>query len=129
MAFENIKRRGNVAQTAAYSYTIESGLSYEEILLSVAPVNPSDLNPLKQAEAIRTDAEVIETVIGCIRDGINTKMKLADAVSAKAGISKRSSLSLIEKYTGTDPAIHRWVYAVRDRGAKVFSLLEPTTSS
>lgn len=125
--FENIKRRGNVVQTAAYSYTLEPGISYEEILLSVSPVDPLQLVPLKQAEAIKSDVEVIEAALASIRDGINTKMRLADSVADRAKISKRSALKLIDKYTGSDPTIHRWTFSVHERGAKVFCILESTT--
>ena len=37
--FENIKRRGNVVDTAAYRYNTDHKLSYAEILLSVSPVD------------------------------------------------------------------------------------------
>ncbi len=121
--FENIKRRGNVALTAAYSYTIEQYVSYNEILLTIQPVSDTDIGPIKLAEAIMSDSEVIAAVTSCINDGINTKMKLADAVAVCAGISRRSALNIIEKYTGNDPVLHRWKFEVRERGAKVFVLL------
>lgn len=125
--FVNIKRRGNVAQNAAYGYTVESGISYNEILLSVRPVDPMQLAPMKQAEQLKSDAEVIAAVKVCILEGINTKMKLAEAAAAKAGISKRSALMLVEKYAGSDPAVHRWKYSVGERGAKIFEVLEPAS--
>ncbi len=123
--FHNIKRRGDVAQIAAYSYCCKSGASYNEILLSVTPVDVDLLEPIKKAEQLRSDAEVITAVTSCINDGIHTKMKLADAVSGRAGISKKSALNFIEKYTGDDPVLHRWTFEVRGRGAKVFILLGP----
>lgn len=125
--FDNIKRRGNVVQTAGYSYTIGQYASYGELLTTVCEVDPTSLEPMKQAEQLKSDAEVIQAVIACIREGINTKMMLAEATAAKSGISKRSALQMIEKYSGSDPAVHRWAYSVRDRGAKVFEVLEPAT--
>lgn len=121
--FDNIKRRGNVDQTAAYGYTPENGISYNELLLSIRPVDLMQLIPLKQAQQFKADSEVIRAVIACIEEGINTKMKLAEAVAAKAEVSKRSALQLIEKYTGNDPAIHRWTYSVKGHGANVFEVL------
>lgn len=82
---------------------------------------------MKQAEQITSDAEVIDAVIACIGEGINTKMKLAGAVAKRAGVSKRSALQIIDKYTGNDPAQHRWKFDVRQRGANVFELLDRTT--
>jgi hypothetical protein len=122
--FENIKYRGNVVDTAAYRYSTDHTLSYAEILLSVAPVDPLQLEPLKQSKQQRSDAEIVDKVIACISEGINTKMKLVDAVAQNAGVSKRTALKIIEKYTGDDPSLHRWKFNVADRGAKVFVLLE-----
>ncbi len=122
--FDNIKRRGNVVQTAGYSYSIGNYDSYNELLLTVKQVDPLQLEPMKQSEQFKSDAEVIEAVIACIQEGINTKMMLAEAAAAKAGVSKRSTLLLIEKYTGNDPVKHKWVYTIGDRGAKMFAVLD-----
>lgn len=123
--FENIKRRGDVAPTAAYAYTQEKGTPYYEILLSVRQVDPNELAPIKAAESVRTDSELIDAVVRAIERGITTKMRLVDAVSECCTVSQRTSLRIIEKYTGTDPALHRWQFSVKERGAKVFQLLEP----
>lgn len=121
--FENIKRRGSVAHKAAYSYSTESGISYSELLTTVRLVEAEELAPIKQAEQIRSDAEVIGAIEACIGQGVSTKMKLAGAVAVRAGVSKRQAIQVIEKYAGFDMAEHKWSYAVRDRGAKVFTLL------
>lgn len=122
--FENIKRRGNVAQTAAYTYSLESNIDYNQLLLSVTALDPNQLKPLKQAEAIKADAELIRIVKVCLLEGVNTKMRLADAVALEAGISKRSALSVIEKYTGEDPTAHQWSFVVGARGAKKYEILK-----
>ena len=125
--FENIKRRGNVAQHAAFKYSIDNDISYNEILASVKPIDEMQIEPIKQAAQIRSDADVIDAVEESIRDGINSKMKLADAVAKRVEVSKRQAIQIIEKYTGNDPALHRWSFDVRARGAKVFVLLDQTT--
>jgi hypothetical protein len=127
--FENFKRRGNVAQTAAYSYSVERGISYAEILLSVKPIDPAQLEPIKQAEAMKSDTEIIAAITACIAEGVNTKMKLAEAAAKRAEISKRTALQVIDKYTGTDPAVHRWNFTVIERGAKVYVRLSAQTDS
>ncbi|HSI42845.1 MAG TPA: hypothetical protein VK949_00750 [Methylotenera sp.] len=127
--FENIKRRGNVAQNAAYTYSLESNISYEQLLLSVSALDPNQLKPLKQAEAIKADAELIRIVKVCLLEGVNTKMRLADAVAIEAGISKRSALAVIEKYTGEDTTIHQWSFVVRERGAKVYQILKGSANT
>ncbi|WP_219064080.1 bifunctional DNA primase/polymerase [Pseudomonas sp. UMAB-08] len=127
--FSNIKRRGNVAQTAAYSYTLDRDIPYNELLLSVQEVNPNQLTSVKRATEVQTDAQIIESIAGCIRDGIDSKMKLAEAAAQRAGCSKRSALKVVDKYTGNDPAIHQWSFTVKERGAKVFMLLAPPCGS
>ncbi|MDO8787707.1 MAG: AAA family ATPase [Sulfuritalea sp.] len=124
--FTKIKGRGNVVDQAAYSYSAGFGISYLETLLSVQPYDLAKLEPLKQAEAIISDAEVISAVEICIRTGTNTKMLLAAAVAKRTGHSKRAAIQTIERYTGDDPAVHRWKYKVRERGAKVFEMLDAT---
>lgn len=52
-------------------------------------------------------------------------MMLAGEVATEAGISKRQALAVIERYTGNDPSAHKWSFTVRERGAKVFTLLAP----
>lgn len=121
--FENIKRRGNVIQNVGYNYCIKPDISYSQLLASVQQIDDAQLLPLKQAAEIQSDAEIIFVVIACINEGINTKMKLASAVSQRTGISRQSAINIIEKYTGTDPTLHRWCFSVHERGAKVFSVL------
>jgi hypothetical protein len=122
--FLNIKRRGNVARSVSYSYSTERGISYNELLLSVEMVDEMALIPLKQAAETKSDAEVIAAIETCIKEGINTKMKLAAESAERAGISKRRALKVIEKYTGDDPACHHWSFEVRAHNAKVYVLLD-----
>lgn len=122
--FENIKRRGNVVQTAAYSYHAMHSQSYAEILMSVAPMDECQLEPLRRVEAIKADAEVISTIKACIGEGINSKMKLAEATAQRSGVSKASAIRAIEKYTGNDQATHQWQFTTKERGAKVSTLLD-----
>ena len=122
--FSNIKRRGDVAETAAYSYSTQRGLSYNELLTSVQEVDPDQVEPLKQAAELASDAPVVAAVEACIAEGINTKMKMADAVSKRAGVSTRIALKVIEKYTGEDANVHYWRFVVVARGAQVFELLK-----
>ena len=121
--FTNIKRRGDVAETAAYSYSTERGLSYAELLTTVQEVDPEQLEPLKQAAELQSDASVVSAIEASITEGINTKMKMADTGSKRAKVSTRVALKVIEKYTGEDPCLHRWRYVVGARGAQLFELL------
>jgi hypothetical protein len=122
--FENIKRRGNVPLSACYAFSTEAGISYNELLSSVREIAPDAVDLLKKEQELVSDADAISAVESSILSGTNTKMLLAEAVAERASISKRQAIRTIEKYTGTDPTLHRWHFIVKDRGAKVFVLLE-----
>jgi hypothetical protein len=125
--FENIKRRGNVALTAAYSYALECDVEYNELLLSVQEFDEKQLIPLKQSAEVTSDGEVIRAIESCIKERINTKMKLADEAAKRAKVSKRHALKIIEKYGADESALQKWHYEVREHGAKVYVLLERPT--
>lgn len=127
--FQKYKARGDVAEAVAYSYSTQRGLTYDELLSSVEVVDPNQIGPLKQAAELQSDAPVVSAIKSHIAEGINTKMKLADAASKRASVSKRAALKVIEKYSGNDPAMHHWTFGVQDRGAKVYQLLAPTATS
>ena len=121
--FDNIKRRGNVCLRAAYGFSNVPGLSYFDLLQSVRPLDDAEVTSMYQSAAINADAEVIEAICACIREGIVTKMQLADAATARSDVSRRSVLKIIDRYTGNDPLVHLWNYAVGDRGAKTYRII------
>lgn len=103
--------------------------TYDELLLSVQLVDETQLGALKNAEEIKSDAEVIQVALVCINEGLNTKMKLAFAIAERAGISKGNAIKLIDKYTGNDAMTHIWSFSVAARGAKIFTLLNSVTDN
>ncbi len=127
VVFENFKRRGNVALTASYSYASGPSSSYSDLLLSVEEVSPEQLRPIRQAADLLNDDSVIKVVARCISEGINSKMSLRNAAAERANVSRQAVLTVIEKYTGGDPAVHRWTFAVGERGAKIYALLSKAT--
>lgn len=126
VVFENIKRRGNNRTHVAYRYSIESDLSYAELLSSVEKLD-DDQTLAVAKKPKEDDSNLVAAIQQCIIRGITSKMSLAEAASKVAGVSKRSALSAIERYTGSDPAVHKWQFEVRERGAKVFTLLDNAT--
>ena len=126
--FENIKRRGDVPSVVAYSYSDESGISYTERFLTVQQVDDAQLNAFKLTAELKSDTEIINVVTTCITEGINTKTKLAFAVSERAGIGQGKAIKFIDKYTGEDTAIHKWAYSVGQKGAKSFTVLATPAS-
>lgn len=123
--FRCFKQRGDSAESAAYAYAVERGLSYADRLASVRTVDEASLDEFRKVEEQRPDEEVVAVIRACIADGINAKMILSREAAARTNISRRAVTRLIEKYTGDDPVEHRWKYRIEARGAKVFELLPP----
>ncbi len=125
--FQNTKRRGNVVERAAYSYSNAPEDTYLERLLSVQPVETDKLESLKIAEEIKSDSEVIDAVSACIIEGINSKMEMAKATAERAKTSRRAVLKVIEKYTGDNPEQHRWSVSKGAHGKHTYTLLNRNT--
>jgi hypothetical protein len=123
--FRCFKRRGDNAMSAAYAYAGENGLGYAERLSSVRAVDPQAVDEFKRQEAERTDEELIQVIASCILDGIAVKMPLGREAAIRSGVSTRHAYKVIERYTGTDPAQHRWNFSRQAHGKQVFALLLP----
>lgn len=128
VALENIKNRGSVVMKAVYQFSVEEGLSYRELLDSVKRIEGDELSRLTNntSGSKVNETTITEAIIDCISEGMDKKMELAKAAADASGESKRSVISTLEKYTGTDPAAHKWNFEVVARGAKKFFLLEPS---
>ncbi len=124
VVFDNIKRRGNVVQRVAYSYSDDRANSYSLILASVSHVDESEIDVIKRIEVEKSDSEIITAIQEAITSGTNTKMKLSKEVAIRKSISRLAATKVIEKYTGNDQIVHKWDFSVRERGAKVYVLLE-----
>lgn len=118
--FDCRKSRGQVDREATYAYNVSSDISYAERIASVRPVD--------EYESDEPDESDEQTIIQCIRKaighGITRKMELARVTAQAAHTSRRKAMSVLERYTGSDPGAHHWTFAVQARGAKVFALLE-----
>ena len=124
--FENIKRRGDVAQRVAFAYSAKDGLTYRQLLDSVRRVDGADIVSLEQAAERRADEDAIQAVQACIKEGFVQRMVLVSAVKQRIGCSRQKALDLVDRYSGSDPAKHHWTFTTGERGAKIYSLLAPT---
>ena len=122
--FERTKSRGLVAEGAAFRYAATPQESYLDLLLSVEEVDPTQVVKIRKAEQVRTDAEMVDAITTCIREGTNTRMKLAKAVMQCVGASRRRVLEILDRYTGDEVDRHRWRYSTGPRGAWVYRLLD-----
>lgn len=115
--FQSIKQRGGGADEA-YAYTTAPD-SYQDLLASVVLVDPGDVREVQDAAARDSEEPIISAIISCIEQGICSKMQLVAAVAERVRVSRRAALAVLERYEGVDGY---WLYAVKARGAKVYSL-------
>ncbi len=98
--FNCIKRRGDSPDKAAYTYSAENGLTYQEMLASVEEATFDKLGEVEHQIEQRTDAELVEAMKACIGEGINTKMLLARQVAKRTKTSAKAAVRLIDRYGG-----------------------------
>ena len=121
--FQFMKRRGpNVDE--AYAYAPDPELSYSERLASVRSIDAEDLDKYAEVDARLADDKLITVTEACIEAGFTQKMALVREVARRTSVSRRSAMQVLERYTGDDHHQHHWDYTVRERGAKVFRLLD-----
>jgi len=121
--FNYEKRRGSVADTARFSYRVGSGVSYEEMLESVAIVEATEPDSGIPMAAVDLDAEAISVVEHSIRSGQCKKADLVKALRKHAGLSSRAAEALLERYTGHVSTLSKWNYEVREHGSHCYYLL------
>lgn len=122
VTFQFRKRRGDNVDES-YAYADGGTASYAELVASVRLVDAENLDRLLAEVELQSDQPVIDAVAESIREGVVQKMLLAKAAAARARVSVRTAIKVIERYQGEDPAEHRWSYSVQERGAKVYKLL------
>jgi len=120
----NIKRRGGNPEEIAYSYSNATGISYEQLFRSVRRQTDEDLERAKAEAEREKDADVVETVVDCISAGITSKMELSAEVAKRLRNVGRNKVGvIIDRYTGDDPAKHRWTFQIVERGKRIYRLL------
>lgn len=121
--FTQEKARGGGVQSVSYAYSVEDGISYEQRLSSVRKVDPDEIDGLKRVEQKWSDTEIIDVVTAQITKGVVKKMALCHATAEQAGVSRNAAMKVIERYTGDDPAMHRWSFKREAHNAQVYCLL------
>jgi RecA-family ATPase len=123
VCFELIKARGRNVQAVVYAYASGPDVSYVERLASVRLVDGKELEGFRVVAAEKADADIIAAIEACIRERDFAKMALAKEAAKRSGASNRAAMRIIETYTGTDPATHKWTFVRKDRGAMIYTLL------
>jgi hypothetical protein len=123
VTFESIKSRGHSPQSLSFEYSTKQGLDYSALLESVQVIDEEALTRRKLLEEQNEDAVIVEEITRCIRTGVTSKMQIKINAAQASGLSERHVLKMIDKYSGSDPQRHKWVFKVGERGRKDFQLL------
>lgn len=126
VVFENIKSRGDVAQTAVYQYQANAS-SYDELLDSVTEVNDKDAQLAKSRVIIQnqlnTNKEMIDVILELISDGVTLKTDLIDRASKESGFSKRKIRNTLDAHNGKYYVDgHRWSEYKGDKAQKLYQI-------
>jgi hypothetical protein len=120
--FDCIKRRGNVAPQVAYRYSTKGDLSYVELLDTVQEVSADDLERVNLQALQEADAEGIDAIKDCIREGITSKQEIKKEAARRARTGQHKISDVIDRYAGPDPSVHLWHYDTYDRGRRYYWL-------
>lgn len=128
--FENLKMRGDVDQTAGYSYEIAKGMSYLDRLDSVQSLGEEEVGRAKQTKTINEkmgkDKELIAIITAILEPGDMLKTEIQALVHRNRGFSFARIGRVLSDYAGTDYQNgDRWSYALGTRNSQIYSLLKP----
>jgi hypothetical protein len=120
-------RGGGVAREEYYAFDPNPDLTYAERLASVRKIDPEDDRYAAMLDETSDEDLVIANIETCFEHGIVTKMEIVRMAGLASQVSRRVVLGILEKYTGDDPAAHRWNFTVREHGRKVYAPLAGRT--
>jgi hypothetical protein len=122
--FSELKKRADSPEVVAYAYSTEQGLTYREKLASVRPVYIEELDGQSVENSAFNEQDVIEDLrVYIFQHGHLGQEKILAAVTNMANVSRATVQRILNRYTGSDPAKHKWNYKRGDRGVRMFYLL------
>lgn len=125
--FDRLKSRANSPAVVAYAYAAEDGITYQERLASVLPVDPAEIEHYRPvSDAVSTPA-ILDAIVTLIREGKgHGQMALAKAAAELCGVSHRTALQVLQDHTGTTRNRHLWNFKKGDRGVRIYELIDQT---
>ncbi|WP_322407431.1 AAA family ATPase [Idiomarina sp. PL1-037] len=130
--FENIKSRGDVEQSIAYSYansiTAATG-GYTALLDSVCKVSEADAEEAKRQRGImdklEKNADIIEAILEALSGGEMKKTDLIEEAHKLSGVSKERVTKTLNAHTGGDYSKgHRWTRRKGEKHSYFYRSLE-----
>jgi hypothetical protein len=124
--FAKLKNRADCPEAAAYTYAVERGLSYEGMVASVQPIDPDELDDyIPHKEVTVEEGPVVNVLAKLIQGGtFQGKMALARAAAEECGVSHRTAIGILERYSGNDAREQCfWTMRRGHRGVMTYELL------
>lgn len=111
--FENFKSRGDVTQTASFSYERIEGQGYEGLLATVREISQDDIKEARKGaeieQLLHDNQDAINAILSSMEDGLTLKTEIiTDAANRSIASTTKIKKALIQ-HTGTNYAAgHRW---------------------
>ena len=122
--FTRKKSRGPSPETVTYAYANDADITYEERLASVRLVHEDDGDDFTVERENVSDPIVIEAFLNLIGAGsLRGQMALAKAAAKITGVSHRTALEILGRYTGSERS-HLWNFEKGPRGVRIYRLID-----
>ncbi len=126
--FDNLKRRGNVAGSAAYRYALAADIAYSDLLASVSRIEADELTALQTGVEFDRERPVIEAITAEIYGGNTGKMAIVEKVCAKLNRPRQPVTDILEKYTG-EGGESLWYFNRGERGVHIYEVYDQYSES
>lgn len=125
IALTKEKSRGDSPEKVAYAFSTEEGLAYEEKLDTIRELYPEEVEGRSAEARAAADQDIIASIHGYLASGNgHVGMDYMVRVIAKAdGFSREQVRRVLDRYTGQDPARHRWNFTKGAGGKRTFFML------
>jgi hypothetical protein len=130
--FYKKKSRGDVAESAGFSYAVRKGASYDDILKSVKRIDADTISKGREYAQLQSDLAADSAIIDSITDYLKEhevaqKTELVEHVFADVGQPKPKIIKALTRWSGTgyDQYGHRWTGRKGDKNSVEYRLTKP----
>jgi len=125
VTFENIKSRGDVAQTDSYCYKRVEGQGYQGLLSTVRLATDDEVSSARKATAMEMlltkNHEVILAILDSMKSGIKLKTEIIKDAADRAVVNRGIIKKVLGQHTGNNiMAGHRWTLSIEANNAHVY---------
>lgn len=123
--FENIKSRGDVAETASYCYTRTDGQGYDGLLATVRLATAEETSDARKATAMEMTLEknhdLINAILDSMKSGLSLKTDIIKDAAERACTSKPSIAKVLKRHTGNNYIWgHRWSLTIGENNSHIY---------